>query len=605
MNHPSQTVRARLAIGFGALAVLVALVSGLSLRSLGQLRDQYASFVEQTVARQTLATDILRAANQRAIGARNLVLVADAADRQAEHAIVKREHDKVLADVRELKVLLDKTADIPAQERRLFEEFEKIEARYAPVALGIVELAMAGKTADAITRMNSECRPLLAALIESVNAYVNFLEQRAQVDVHASAASYAFSRNLLLAVCVIAIGIAITLATWITRSLTRELGAEPAELGAIARRVADGDLSDIRGADRAVPGSVLASLAAMQANLSRIVGRVRGASDSIATGSAEIASGNADLSHRTEQQSSNLQQAASSMEQLNATVKSNADTARQAAQLAESASAVAERGGQVVGDVVATMDAITESSRRIADIIGVIDGIAFQTNILALNAAVEAARAGEQGRGFAVVAGEVRTLAQRSADAAKEIKSLINTSVEKVEAGSRLVGDAGSTMTDIVAQVKRVADMIGEISAATIQQTAGIGQVSGAVNELDQTTQQNAALVEQSAAAAANLKEQANQLIDMVSVFKVDHGLAPAVGAVPMRSAAGKSGAVRAAVAPAPTPATSVRPATPRATPARKTVAPAPTAPTPARHTTEAAKPRAEPVTSDNNWETF
>ncbi|MDP1791498.1 MAG: methyl-accepting chemotaxis protein, partial [Methylibium sp.] len=290
----------------------------------------------------------------------------------------------------------------------------------------------------------------------------------------------------------------------------------------VAQTVAAGDLrSSIDGSARDETGKLLAALKSMNDSLVSIVGSVRTSSDSIATGSAQIATGNADLSHRTEQQAASLQETAASMEEMNATVKANADTARQAIQLAGSASGAAEKGGQVVGQVVATMDDITASSRQIADIIGVIDGIAFQTNILALNAAVEAARAGEQGRGFAVVASEVRNLAQRSASAAKEIKELIGASVEKVEVGTRLVGDARASMDDIVVQVKRVSDLISEIGAATIEQTTGIGQVSTAVSQLDQATQQNAALVEESAAAADSLKQQASKLASVVSVFKL------------------------------------------------------------------------------------
>ncbi len=257
------------------------------------------------------------------------------------------------------------------------------------------------------------------------------------------------------------------------------------------------------------------------ANLRSLVDDVSTQTSGLRIASGEIATGNADLSHRTEEQASNLQQTAASMEQLNATVRNNADSAQQATSLAGSASAAAERGGEVVSHVVSTMDDISHSSKRIADIIGVIDGIAFQTNILALNAAVEAARAGEQGRGFAVVASEVRGLAKRSADAAKEIKSLIDTSVDRVETGARLVGDAGSAMTDIVSQVRRVADLIAGISAATTEQTAGIGLVGDAVTQLDQVTQQNAALVEQSAAAAESLKGQADRLAEAVDVFRV------------------------------------------------------------------------------------
>jgi methyl-accepting chemotaxis protein-2 (aspartate sensor receptor) len=259
----------------------------------------------------------------------------------------------------------------------------------------------------------------------------------------------------------------------------------------------------------------------MQDRLRALVGDIRHSADSIQTASTEVAVGNQDLSQRTEQTASSLQQAASSMTQLTSTVNQSAEAASQANQMAGSASAVALRGGEVVSQVVSTMNDINQSSRKIADIIGVIDGIAFQTNILALNAAVEAARAGEQGRGFAVVAGEVRSLAQRSAEAAKEIKGLIGSSVDRVEAGSRLVGDAGSTMNEIVASVQRVSGIIGEITAAAAEQSAGIGQVSSSVGQLDQMTQQNAALVEQSAAAAESLKGQAARLAQLVSVFRL------------------------------------------------------------------------------------
>jgi len=290
----------------------------------------------------------------------------------------------------------------------------------------------------------------------------------------------------------------------------------------VAERIATGDLTnhiDSDGDDETA--HLLRALTAMQDGLRAIVGQVRESADSIQVASAEVASGNTDLSHRTEQAASSLQQTASSMEQLTGNVRQTSDAASQANQLAASASSVAQRGGEVVSQVVSTMDEINHSSKRIADIIGTIDGIAFQTNILALNAAVEAARAGEQGRGFAVVAGEVRSLAQRSAEAAREIKSLISTSVEKVDTGARLVQDAGSTMGEIVASVQRVTDIIGEITAASREQSGGIDQVNGAVNSLDQMTQQNAALVEQSAAAAESLRDQASRLSEVVSRFQI------------------------------------------------------------------------------------
>jgi methyl-accepting chemotaxis protein len=288
------------------------------------------------------------------------------------------------------------------------------------------------------------------------------------------------------------------------------------------RRIAEGDLATaVPAARHDEVGRMISALGDMQQRLQTLVASVRLSTENITTASTEIAAGSQDLSSRTEQTASSLQQTASSMEQLTGTVRQSAESARQANQLASSAAAVADRGGHVVSEVVTTMGEIHASSKKIADIIGVIDGIAFQTNILALNAAVEAARAGEQGRGFAVVASEVRTLAQRSAAAAREIKSLIGTSVDKVESGSKMVANAGATMREIVASVQRVNDIIGEITASATEQSDGIGQVSNAVTQLDQMTQQNAALVEQSAAAAESLKDQAHHLSDMVATFKL------------------------------------------------------------------------------------
>ena len=293
----------------------------------------------------------------------------------------------------------------------------------------------------------------------------------------------------------------------------------------LAKAIAQGDLTehrmDLSGDDEAA--RLMRSLAEMRLSLSSLVGRVRQSTDLIATVSTEIASGNQDLSSRTEQTASNLQSAATNMEHLTSTVRQTADASRQANQLASSAGEVAARGGSVVAQVVSTMNDIDVSSRRISDIIGVIDGIAFQTNILALNAAVEAARAGEQGRGFAVVASEVRSLAGRSAEAAREIKTLIGASVERIATGSRLVSDAGQTMNDIVESVQRVSDIIGEITAAAAEQSQGIGEINNAVVQLDQMTQQNAALVEQSAAAAESMRDQSEQLASVVNTFKLSH----------------------------------------------------------------------------------
>jgi methyl-accepting chemotaxis protein-1 (serine sensor receptor) len=521
MGIASLSVRAKLVLAFGILAAIVGVVSALSVRALGAGHDAYASYVNETGARIALAHDILDASNARAVAARNLVLAATPADRDAEKAAVNRAHEKVGARLARLRAAVAAASDVQADERRLFSAIEGVESRYGPVALDIVAMALADKRDAAIAKMNAECRPLLASLVGAAEAYVAQAAAAGAAEVRAEASDYAASRTLLVAGSLLALALAATLAWTLTRALTQALGAEPAQLAAAAQRVADGDLGPVPGAARAHADSVLASLGHMQASLARVVGQVRHTSDSIATGSTQIASGNADLSRRTEQQAASLQQTAASMEQMNATVRHNADTARQATQLAASASAAAVQGGQVVGAVVTTMDEIAARSKKIAEIIGVIDGIAFQTNILALNAAVEAARAGEQGRGFAVVASEVRSLAQRSAEAAREIKSLIVSSVETVEAGSRLVGSAGTAMDDIVAQVHRVSDLIAEISSATLEQTSGIGQVSQAVAQLDQVTQQNAALVEQSAAASDSLRQQAGELAAVVGVFRL------------------------------------------------------------------------------------
>jgi methyl-accepting chemotaxis protein len=324
---------------------------------------------------------------------------------------------------------------------------------------------------------------------------------------------------LALALALLALAVSGALFWLMRRTAAVELGGDPATARQALRRIADGDLTH-DAAGPSAPG-LMGELQRTRSRLLELVGQVQISTDGIHTASAEIATGNQDLSARTEQAASSIQQTASAMEQLTATVKQSADSARQANQLSASAAEVARRGGAAVAQVVETMNDINASSKQIADIVGVIDGIAFQTNILALNAAVEAARAGEEGRGFAVVASEVRSLAQRSAEAAKAIKGLIGSSVDKVETGSRLVASAGATMTDIVASVQRVSDIIGEISSAAAEQSDGIAQVNLAVTQLDRTTQQNAALVEESAAAAESLRDQAQRLAQVVSVFRL------------------------------------------------------------------------------------
>jgi methyl-accepting chemotaxis protein-1 (serine sensor receptor) len=526
MNVKTLTVRAKLALAFTTLAVMITLVAGLSIKSLNDANDRFSNFVQGINARLLLSYEVRTAVEERAIAARDLVNASAPELREAIKAEVMRAHGGVQSNLKRLTEMAGRPG-VSAEARRLIAAMATVEHSYEPVALGIVDLALQGKREDAIAKMNSDCRPLLAALIKAAHDYRDYTTEHAQALVAQAAEDYAAQRNLLIAGCLLAFLAAVVAGTLITRSLTRALGAEPAQLGEVAQRVASGDLSPVSGAGAAAHGSVLASLGAMQASLADIVGKVRGSSDCIATGTAQIASGNADLSHRTEEQASNLQQTAASMEQLSGTVQSSVDIAREANQLASQAAEAARTGGDKVSQVVEAMQAITQASKKIADIIGVIDGIAFQTNILALNAAVEAARAGEQGRGFAVVAGEVRTLAQRSAEAAKEIRSLIAASTERVDAGSRQVDEAGASMNEIVAQAQRVSQMIGELTHAAAEQSQGITQVGDAVQQLDQVTQQNAALVEETAAAAESLRHQAEQLTQAMLVFRLDAAQAP------------------------------------------------------------------------------
>jgi methyl-accepting chemotaxis protein len=511
----NMTIKGRLLV-LAALAIVgVGLVTGLffasnqvNKRALAELFEQNG----QSLVRMQRIENVLLEVRFRAAG---VLLEQLPVPGSLNHV---RESRKELAT---LWQQLEPSAALMFSEGEALENFKQIKERWPVVdgTLAKLDQGYVAKDNKALTTVLEDEWPLMVKGVVKPLQTLIPLAQKHSNETYQSALSN--SQQMLsggvagaLLCLLVLVGTA-----WLT---VRAILGSLDEVKSSMRSIADGDLSQPLPASRSDElGSMVDALRDMQIALSGLVRQVRESAENIEVASSEVASGNADLSARTEQAASNLEETASSMEELTSTVSHSADSARQANQLASSAAQVAIRGGEVVSQVVSTMDGITHSSKKIADIISVIDGIAFQTNILALNAAVEAARAGEQGRGFAVVASEVRSLAGRSAEAAKEIKGLIGASVEGVEAGARLVADAGQTMTEIVAAVKRVADIIGEISAATSEQSNGIAQVNSAVNQLDQMTQQNAALVEESTAAAQSLKSQSSQLAQLVGTFKL------------------------------------------------------------------------------------
>ena len=513
MNLSNLTIRTRLAAGFALMALLVAILGGTALLNLGSIHREFASVMDDRYPKLQLAADIKTVNSDVAQALRNLFVMSDPDDIKAQYEILKASSPRTNASVEKLAATMS-TEEGKAALARL----NAARADYKGPRDKMIELLKANRNEEAKTVLLLEVRPKQVAYMASLDALIKHLETR-MADSGASVNdTFETAKRVTSVILILAALSAVVLAWWIIRSVTRPIDAAVK----IARGVAAGDLSmQFDASGRSETGLLLGALHEMKTRLAGIVGEVRGNAEGVATASAQISQGNNDLSGRTEQQAAALQQTAASMEELGATVRQNADNASQADQLARGASTVAIQGGEVVGQVVETMRGINESSRKVADIIGVIDGIAFQTNILALNAAVEAARAGEQGRGFAVVASEVRSLAQRSADAAREIKSLIATSVERVEQGTTLVDRAGTTMREVVASIQRVTDIVAEISAASTEQSGGVAQIGQAVSQMDQTTQQNAALVEESAAAAESLKSQAHRLVEAVSVFRL------------------------------------------------------------------------------------
>lgn len=511
-------VGSKLIGGFLAVAVIGAIIGIQGIVKSSQMNDMATIMYE----REVLGLSHVAEANLQLLAAtrsiRSAILAFTQADRERH---LKERDDRFKLALQELDAAQDKFVSnngrelLVAVKQTLF-EYEK-GAREVERLLKNESL---NDSRDSSKYLFTDLRPIADKADALMTELVERKKRNAMQLNEDTSSTYDEIRVVLVSITLIGMLVGVVIGVVITRSLTRQLGGEPGEVAKVANAIAGGDLSSSIDTSRAQPGSIVEAMRKMQLSLRDVVGAVRNCSDGIATGANQISMGNADLSQRTEEQASNLEETAASMEELSSTVRANAETANHAVMLAQSASGVASKGGEVVQQVVQMMEEINASSKKISDIIGVIDGIAFQTNILALNAAVEAARAGEQGRGFAVVAGEVRSLAQRSAEAAKEIKSLIEQSVEKVEAGGHLVSEAGSTMQDIVQQVQQVSSMISDINAATKEQADGIAQVSDAVSQLDQVTQQNAALVEESASAADSLNQQAQQLVRAVAVFR-------------------------------------------------------------------------------------
>ena len=522
LDSTGLTIKARIGIGFALILAMMFTLTVIGIFRVNTVSTSLAKIGDVNSVKQRYAINFRGSVHDRAISLRDVILVT----RDDELKAALNDIIRLSADYEKSAVLLDKMmnerTDTSSEERQMLAGIKEAEARTLPLIEKVVALRQAGNLEQAKELMLSQARPAFVEWLARINQFIDLKEKVNQVESAAARGVASSFQTLMLVMCVAALLIGAVVAALIARTISRALGGEPAQASAIATRIAAGDLTvpiHLRKNDTV---SLMYAMKAMRDSLANIVTELRVSADTIADGSIQIASGNQDLSSRTERQAGSLEETASSVDKLTSTVKQNADNATQANHLALSASDVAVKGGTVVTQVVHTMGSINDSAKKIVDIISVIDGIAFQTNILALNAAVEAARAGEQGRGFAVVAAEVRTLAQRSAAAAKEIKTLIGDSVEKVDAGSRLVDQAGATMQEIVESIRRVTDIMGEIATASAEQTSGIEQINTAITEMDDVTQQNAALVEQAASAAQSLQDQALNLSRLVDVFQLN-----------------------------------------------------------------------------------
>ena len=588
MGFSNLRIGMKLGLAFIAMVLLSLLVGVLALVQLSDVHEDTHDIATNWLPSVHILGEMRATANRLRASEVGLAL-SESPEEKARLAQDVLAVGKILADQEKVYAPM-----VTPQEVKTYEEFKQSREAYLKVQAQLLALAKeGGAQADTAKLLYGDSQKAFIAMAETIGRLAKINTDGADKAYKASQASYDAAWAMVGAGLALAVAVAVALGWWITRLITVPVD----EAVRATREIANGNLAvslSVRSRDEI--GQLLQGLIEMRDKLAAVVSEVRSNAEGVATASAEIAQGNSDLSGRTESQASALEETAASMEQLGSTVRQNADNARQANQLALNASTVATHGGEVVAQVVDTMRGINDSSRRIADIIGVIDGIAFQTNILALNAAVEAARAGEQGRGFAVVAGEVRSLAQRSADAAKEIKSLITASVERVEQGSQLVDQAGSTMEEVVTAIRRVTDIMGEISAASSEQASGVAQVGEAVTQMDHATQQNAALVEQSAAAAASLNQQAQDLVGAVAVFRLAQQHAAAAHApVPQRVAA----PVARAAAPVKKVGLSTKPAAAVKSPA--VPAPKPAAPLAA----PAAKPKPASTANEGDWESF
>jgi len=535
----NSTITTRLLAGFGAVIAMLVVVIGLALAYLNSLTGQIdvlaTNRVPQVIAVGKWEASVLRTARHM----QTVFVLAEAGEVQMELKSIKDNRDEQAALFAQIKALADS-----GEARKLFEQVDQARKAYQQAETEFIRDAEAGRIDDAKITLLVKTRAAQAAYIGSISKLGAFYSDEARGMAKQSAATYQKSIGGFILAALLCVAGACAVALLISRSLRKQLGAEPAYARSVVKEVAAGDLTVEVKLDKGDQTSLLFAMSEMVISLRAMVGETAKGAQSVADTSAQIAQGNLDLSQRTEEQASTLEEAASSMEELTATVAQNAQNAKQASELAASAAETAQQGNDVVEDVVNTMDQILDSSKKIADIIGVIDGIAFQTNILALNAAVEAARAGEQGRGFAVVATEVRNLAHRSAAAAKEIKALIADSAQKVEAGSERVDAAGHTMVGVVLSVQKVNKLIAAIATASQDQSSKIKQVSSAVKQMDIVVQQNASLVEEAAAATESMKDQAGTLLELVSRFRLDDmehsfsSTSPAVLETPLLNAA-------------------------------------------------------------------